>query len=60
MSIGLLIETGKSLTKFQSDIISVDLDVTLDESHEWLNDVVTRTNQKRHASQGRRSWMVNL
>lgn len=53
MSIGLLIETGKSLTKFQSDIISVDLDVTLDESHEWLNDVVTRTNQKRHASKGR-------
>lgn len=24
MSIGLLIETGKSLTKFQSDIVSVD------------------------------------
>lgn len=41
MSIGLLIDVGKSLTMFESDVISVDLDVTLDEAHEWLNDVVT-------------------
>lgn len=41
MSVGLLIDIGKSLTLIQSDIISIDLDVTMDESHEWLNDVVT-------------------
>lgn len=41
MSVGLLIDVGKSLTLIQSALISVDLDVTLDESHEWLNDVVT-------------------
>lgn len=41
MSIGLLIDVGKSLTLIESDLISVDLDVTLDEAHEWLNDVVT-------------------
>ena len=41
MSIGLLIDVGKSLTLIESDLISVDLDVTLDEAHEWLSDVVT-------------------
>ena len=41
MSIGLLIDVGKSLTLIESDVISIDLDVTLDEAHEWLNDVVT-------------------
>lgn len=41
MSIGLLIDVGKSLTLIESDLISIDLDVTLDEAHEWLNDIVT-------------------
>lgn len=41
MSVGLLIDIGKSLTLIQSALISVDLDVMIDESHEWLNDVVT-------------------
>ncbi|MDP1683118.1 MAG: hypothetical protein Q8L39_15270 [Burkholderiales bacterium] len=41
MTIGLLIDVGRSLTSFKGEIISIDLDVTFDESHEWLNDVVT-------------------
>ena len=41
MSVGILIDIGKSLTKFNSDVISIDLDVTMDESHEWQNDVTT-------------------
>lgn len=41
MSVGILIDIGKSLTKFNSDVISIDLDVTMDEAHEWQNDVTT-------------------
>lgn len=41
MSIGLLIDVGKSLTSFDNGLISIDLDVTMDEAHEWTNDVTT-------------------
>lgn len=41
MSVGILIDVGQSLTKFTKDLISVDLDVTMDEVHEWTNEVTT-------------------
>lgn len=41
MSIGILIDVGKSLTSFDNGLISIDLDVTMDEAHEWTNDVTT-------------------
>ena len=41
MSVGILVDIGKSLTSFKNDVISIDLDVTMDESHEWQNDVTT-------------------
>ena len=39
MSIGILIDVGQSITSVYSDVISLDLDVTQDEAHEWSNDV---------------------
>lgn len=39
MSVGILVDIGKSLTSFDNGIISIDLDVTMDEAHEWQNDV---------------------
>lgn len=41
MSVGILIDIGRSLTSFKSEIVSIDLDVTQDEAHEWTNDVTT-------------------
>lgn len=41
MSIGLLIDVGQSLTKFNSELVSIDLDVTMDEAHEWSADVTS-------------------
>lgn len=41
MSVGLLIDVGKSLTSLETSIISIDLDVTMDEAHEWTNDVTS-------------------
>jgi len=42
MSIGILVDVGKSLTSFgNGTTISIDLDVTMDEVHEWQNDVTT-------------------
>ena len=39
MSIGILIDVGQSITSVYSDVVSLDLDVTQDEAHEWSNDV---------------------
>jgi len=39
MSIGILIDIGKSITSVKTDVVSLDLDVTQDETHEWTNDV---------------------
>ena len=39
MSIGILIDVGQSITSIYSDVVSLDLDVTQDEAHEWSNDV---------------------
>jgi len=39
MSIGILIDIGQSITSVYSEVISLDLDVTQDETHEWSNDV---------------------
>ena len=41
MSIGILVDVGQSLTKFTSELVSIDLDVTNDEIHEWTNEVTT-------------------
>jgi len=41
MSVGILVDIGTSLTKFASATFSIDLDVTMDEVHEWQNDVTT-------------------
>lgn len=41
MSVGILVDIGKSLTSFKNEVISIDLDVTMDEVHEWQNDVTT-------------------
>lgn len=41
MSVGILVDIGKSLTSFSNTVVSIDLDVTMDESHEWQNDVTT-------------------
>lgn len=41
MSVGILIDVGRSLTSFKSEVVSIDLDVTQDEAHEWTNDVTT-------------------
>lgn len=41
MSVGVLLDVGKSLTSVRSTITSIDLDVTLDELHEWTNEVTT-------------------
>lgn len=41
MSVGILVDIGKSLTSFNNSVISIDLDVTMDEIHEWQNDVTT-------------------
>lgn len=39
MAVGLLLDVGKSFTSFENDLISIDLDVTQDETHEWKSDV---------------------
>lgn len=39
MAFGILVDIGKSNTAFESDLVSIDLDVTQDEVHEWSNDV---------------------
>ena len=39
MSVGILIDVGQSLTTFVSELVSIDLDVTSDEFHEWTNEV---------------------
>lgn len=39
MSIGLIYDPRKSPTSITSDLISIDLDVMSDETHEWANDV---------------------
>lgn len=41
MSVGILVDVGQSLTKFTSELVSIDLDVTNDEIHEWTNEVTT-------------------
>lgn len=41
MSVGILVDVGQSLTKFTSELVSIDLDVTNEEIHEWTNDVTT-------------------
>jgi len=41
MSVGILVDIGQSLTSFKSELLSIDLDVTMDETHEWNNDVTT-------------------
>ena len=41
MSVGILVDIGKSLTSFNNTVVSIDLDVTMDEAHEWQNDVTT-------------------
>ncbi len=41
MSVGILVDVGKSMTSFSSEVVSIDLDVTLDETHEWSNEVTT-------------------
>jgi hypothetical protein len=39
MAVGVLLDVGKSFTSFENSTISIDLDVTQDEAHEWKNDV---------------------
>lgn len=39
MSVGILLDVGKSFTSFENSLIAIDLDVTQDEAHEWKNDV---------------------
>ena len=39
--IGVLIDPTKSRTLINSDLISVDFDVLIDESHEWTSEVTT-------------------
>lgn len=39
MSVGILLDVGSSFTSFENSTISIDLDVTQDEAHEWTNDV---------------------
>lgn len=39
MAVGLLLDVGKSFTSFENDLISIDLDVTQDETHEWKSEV---------------------
>ena len=41
MSVGVLLDIGKSLASFDSDLVSIDLDVNLDEVHEWTNEVTS-------------------
>lgn len=41
MSIGILFDSRKSPTRFFNGIISIDLDVTLNESHDWTNEVTS-------------------
>ncbi len=41
MSIGILFDARKSPTTIAGDFISIDLDVMMDETHEWTADVVT-------------------
>lgn len=41
MSIGVLVDFGKSPTYVQSGLVSIDLDVSMEEVHEWTNDVTS-------------------
>lgn len=41
MTVGIIYDPRKSPTSIASDLISIDLDVMLDETHEWTNDVTT-------------------
>lgn len=38
---GLLVDTGRSSTAVGSELFSLDLDVTINESHEWTSEVST-------------------
>ena len=39
MSFGILVDIGQSYNSIESDLVSLDLDVTQDEIHEWNNEV---------------------
>lgn len=38
---GILIDVGQSNTSFEGTVASIDLDVTIDENHEWVNDITS-------------------
>lgn len=40
-ALGVLIDNTKSRTSITSDVVSIDFDVLIDESHEWTSDVTT-------------------
>lgn len=41
MSVGILVDIGKSLTSFKNEFASIELDVMMEESHQWQNEVTT-------------------
>lgn len=41
MTVGILVDFGKAIAAVKSSLISIDLDVNLEETHEWTNDVTS-------------------
>lgn len=40
-TMGILMDVGKSMSSFGTDLVSIEFDVTVDEAHDWANDITS-------------------